>query len=146
MNRLIFLLVIATSSHSVVAGELSYTCIVTHIYDLADNGALKKSAYEMQQKNKTFSVSRVTGEIIGSSIPTLLANSTKVINIGSKDYSFKTISYFDAVNKPFSAGDETKEYTANAQLLEIQEFIKAKNKPFVAMSMSGSGIVTGLCK
>ena len=131
---------------SAIAGELAYTCKVTHVYDLKDDGSLKTSSFEKQLKGGQFSVSRVTGEIIGKAIPTLLANSTKVINVGNKEYSFKTIAFFDAVNKPLSSGDEDSESTANVQVLEIQEFRDGDAKPFVAMSMSGVGIVTGLCE
>lgn len=137
------LLVVSSAS---VAGELSYTCKVVHVYDLNDDGSLRISNFEKHCKGSQFSVSRVTGEIIGAPITTLLANSTKVINIGNKEYSFKSIAFFDAVNKPFSSGGEDSESTANIQVLEIQEFRDGDIKPFVAMSMSGVGIVTGLCK
>ena len=140
-----FFILFAVSSAS-IAGELSYTCKVTHVYDLDDDGSLKASFLEKNLVGLQFSVSRVTGEIIGKVIPTLLANSTKVINIGNKEYSFKSIAYFDAVNKPFSTGNEDAESTASVQVLEIQEFHDGDIKPFVAMSMGGSGIVTGLCE
>ncbi len=84
------------------AGDLSYTCKVIHVYELANDGSLRISNLEKQFKDSEFSVSRVTGEIIGEVIPTLLANSTKVINKGNKEYSFKSIAHFDAVNKPLS--------------------------------------------
>ena len=74
------------------------------------------------------------------------ANSTKVINKGNESWSFKSIAEFDAVNKPFSSGMEDAVSTASFQLLEIQEFIEGDVKPFVAMSMGGTGIVTGVCK
>lgn len=144
-----FFIVFVVSSAS-LASELAYTCKVTHVYDLDDDGSLKASFLEKNSVGMQFSVSRVTGEIIGEIIgkviPTLLANSTKVINIGNKEYSFKSIAFFDAVNKPLSSGDEDSESTANVQVLEIQEFRDGDFKPFVAMSMSGVGIVTGLCE
>lgn len=137
------LFVVSSASH---ASELAYTCKVTHVYDLDGDGSLKASVWEKKLVGMQFSVSRVTGEIIGKVIPTLLANSTKVINFGNKEYSFKSIAFFDAVNKPLSTGDEDSESTANVQVLEIQEFRAGDIKPFVAMSMSGVGIVTGLCE
>ena len=60
------------SCHNSIAGELAYTCKVVHVYDLDDGGTLKASNWEKQFKNNEFSVSRVTGEIIGMVIPTLL--------------------------------------------------------------------------
>jgi len=141
-----FFILFAVSSAS-VAGELSYTCKVVHVYDLNNDGSLEISVfYEKNCKDSQFSVLRVTGEIIGAPLTTLLANSTKVINFGNKKYSFKSITFFDAVNKPFSTGDEDSESTANVQVLEIQEFCDGEIKPFVAMSMSGVGIVTELCE
>lgn len=141
----IFLVLISLSGAS-LSGELSYSCKIKHIYDLSNDGSLKASYFEKILKGKTFSVSRMNGEIIGKGIPTVLANSFKVVNRGSKDYSFKTVALFDSVNKPFSKGDETSEYTANVQLLEIQEFSDNKIKTFIAMSMSGVGLVTGTCE
>lgn len=78
----------------------------------------------------SFSVSRITGEIIGDWIPTILAKSTRVVNKGSKENSFKAVADF---------GEQI-------QVLEIQEFRQGSIKPFVAFSMGGVGIVTGMCK
>ena len=132
--------------HNSLAGELAYTCKVKHVYELDSVGSLKTSNLEKQFKNSDFSVSRATGEIVGKVIPTLLANSTKVINKGDKEYSFKSIAHFDAVNKPLSSGGENAESTTSVQILEIQEFRDGDKKPFVALSMSGAGIITGFCK
>ncbi len=142
----VFVLFIVSSASA--AGELSYTCKVNHVYELAEDGSLKISNFEKTMKGSLFSVSRVTGQIIGPPLTTLLANSTKVINAGNKEYSFKTISFFDAVNKPFSTGTEDAESTAKVQVLEIQDLPSwdGERKPFVAMSMSGAGIVTGTCE
>jgi hypothetical protein len=126
------------------SGELSYTCKILHVYDLDDKGFLRTSGWEKQFENSEFSVSRVTGEIIGKVLPTLLANSTKVINKGNKEWSFASIADFDIVNKPLSSGSEDKKSTASIQLLEVEEFHKGDSKPFFAVTLSG--IVTGLCK
>jgi hypothetical protein len=139
-----FILFIVSSTS--VPGELSYTCKVIHVYKLDNDGSLRISNWEKQFKDSEFSVSRVTGEIIGEVVPTLLANSTKVINKGDKEYSFKSIAHFDAVNKPLSSGVEDAGSTASVQLLEIEEFRQGDKKPFVVISMGGAGIVTGLCK
>ncbi len=104
-----------TSSTS-VAGELHYTCKVSHVYALSDDGSLKISVWEKTMKGSVFSVSRVTGQIIGAPLTTELANSTKVINIGNEEYYFKTIAFFDVVNKPFSTGTEDAESTAKVQV------------------------------
>jgi hypothetical protein len=134
------------SVHFSIAGELAYTCKVIHVYDLDVAGSLRTSNWEKQFCDLEFSVSRVTGEIIGSVIPTSFASWTKVINAGNEKYSFKSVALFDSVNKPLSSGSEDAKTTASFQLLEIKEYHHGDSKPFVAMSMSGAGIVTGLCK
>tara|TARA_B100000795_G_C22771358_1_gene428024 strand:- start:1287 stop:1676 length:390 start_codon:yes stop_codon:yes gene_type:complete len=112
------------------AATLSYTCEVTNVYGLNDDGSLKVSGFDKGMKGSKFSVSRVTGEIIGQVVPTIMANSTRVINKGSSENSFKTVADF---------GEQF-------QILEVQEFKKEDSKPFVSSSMGGAGVLTGLCK
>ncbi|MFQ5752223.1 MAG: hypothetical protein ACE5HI_09525 [bacterium] len=142
----ILLLIISTSYQKSVAGEDAYKCKVNHIYNLTTEGSLMISNWEKQFRGSEFFVSRITGEITGKVVPTLLANSTKVINKGNESWSFRAISEFDAVNKPFSSKKEDTATAASIQLLEIQEFRNGDRKPFVAMSMGGAGIVTGMCE
>ncbi|MEK6786340.1 MAG: hypothetical protein AABY61_12745 [Nitrospirota bacterium] len=112
------------------AGPLAYTCTVTHVYTLTDSATIEVSGFEKEMKGSSFSVSRVTGEIIGEVVPTLLAKSTRVVNKGTKENSFKAVADF---------GEQF-------QLLEVQEFKPGAAKPFIASSMGGAGIVTGTCK
>lgn len=118
------------ASSNAVSSDLAYTCEVEKVYNLSDKGLLEPSNFEKLMKGSFFSVSRVTGEIIGQVIPTLMAKSTHVINKGSKEYSFKAVTDF---------GDQY-------QILEVQEFREGAIKPFVAFSMGGAGIVSGSCK
>lgn len=126
MFAVLFLCAIGTAT----AGTRAYNCEVSHIYDLAVNGTLKSSAWEKDMKGSTFSVSRETGEITGQVLPTLSAKSVRVINNGSKQNSFKSVADF---------GDQY-------QILEVQEFREGAMKPFVASSMGGAGVVSGVCK
>ena len=73
-----------------IASELSYTCKIVNVYEIDEKGSLRTSNWDKQFKDSEFSVSRVTGEIIGEVMPTLLAESTEVIHKGNKEYSFKT--------------------------------------------------------
>ena len=127
LTSIAILLLICTNLN---AATLSYTCEVTNVYGLNDDGSLKVSGFDKGMKGSKFSVSRVTGEIIGQVVPTIVANSTRVINKGSSENSFKTVAEFDE----------------QFQILEVQEFRKGDSKPFVSTSMGGAGIVTGLCK
>ena len=120
---------------TVEASELSYTCVVEHVYSITSyvaekNTELIPSHLEENFLGSQFSVSRLSGEIIGEVIPTLKATSTKVIHKGSGKYSFKTIAFFKD----------------QVQVLEVKEFLTGTEKPFIAMSMGGAGIVTGTCK
>jgi hypothetical protein len=129
-NKFLFVIFFFFTNPYAMAGELSYTCEVLHVYKVSSNGSLAISPFEKQMMGSSFSVSRVTGEIIGEVIPTLRAKSTKVVNHGSTKNSFKAVADF---------GNQF-------QTLEVQEFRKGALKPFVSSSMGGAGIVTGLCK
>ena len=125
------LIVFLFSSVNALAGERAYTCEVAHVYKLSDDGSLVTSGFEKQMKGSSFSVSRITGEIIGEVIPTEMAKgSTGITNKGSERNSFKAWADF---------GNQL-------QLTEVQEFRKGTYKPFVSSSMGGAGIVTGICK
>ena len=131
MIRIINILIIfLLSSVNVLAGERAYTCEVLHVYKLSDDGSLVTSGFEKQMKGSGFSVSRITGEIIGEVIPTEMAKKTGIVNKGSERNSFKAWADF---------GNQF-------QLIEVKEFRKGTFKPFVSSSMGGAGIVTGICK
>jgi hypothetical protein len=126
---------LAAFASEAVASELSYACVIEHVYSITSyedekNTELIPSYLEENFLGGQFSVSRLSGEIIGEVLPTMNATSTKVIHQGSSSYSFKTIAFFKD----------------QVQVLEIKEFIGGNEKPFIAMSMGGAGIVTGLCK
>ena len=110
LTSIAILLLICTNLN---AATLSYTCEVTNVYGLNDDGSLKVSGFDKGMKGSKFSVSRVTGEIIGQVVPTIVANSTRVINKGSSENSFKTVAEFDE----------------QFQILEVQEFRKGDSKP-----------------
>ena len=130
-SKLIFVIPLAFGYSMGIGGEIAYTCDVKHIYGLSDDGTIRVSGFfEEQMKGSAFSVSRISGEIIGEVIPTVLAKSTRVLNKGSKENSFKAVADFGG----------------QYQILEIQEFKQGSVKPFVAFSMGGAGIVTGTCK
>lgn len=124
---LLFLMPLAATSQ---AGDLGYDCVIKNVYDVDDAGALKASGWQEQFKSDKFSVSRKTGKIVGQTLTTILANNTRVTNQGSKENSFKAAAEFES----------------QVQVIEIQEFKEDVKKPFVATSMGGAGIVTGICE
>jgi len=107
-----------------------YQCTIKHVYGLSNSGYLNTSNWVEEFKGNEFVVKKDTGDIIGKTLTTINANKSVVINPGSDKNSFKAIAYFNN----------------QVQVIEIQEFKKGKEKPFVASSMGGAGIVTGICK
>ncbi len=123
----VFLMPLACISQG---GELSYACVINNVYDIDDEGVLETSGWQEQFKGDKFAVSRDAGKIIGQTLTTALAKNTRVINYGSEESSFKAVAEFEG----------------QIQVIEIQEFNKKSKKPFVAISMGGAGIVTGMCE
>ncbi len=126
----IFFISLIAFSSITEAGVFSYECIVKKVYDVNDAGILKISVNQSVFEGSKFSVSRQTGDIVGETLTTIRSKNIRVINFGSKEYSFKTVAEFEG----------------QVQLLEIQEFREGNEKPFVASSMGGAGIVTGICR
>ena len=121
-----------TSAAPAAAGEQQYVCEVVDTYELDGSGVLEHSNWQEQFAGSRFTVSRSTGQIVGQVLPTDRASSVQIINPGSADYSFKAVAHFEELG--------------HVQVIEIQEFKSGRTKPFVAMSMGGAGIVTGVCE
>lgn len=117
-------------SFNAVAGDLTYTCKIINVYELANYGSLKHSDLEKQFKGTGFVISRVTGDIIGVAVPTLLPRSTKIVIKGDDENPFRSIA----------------DYKDGVQLIEIYAFVPQEEKPFIALSIGGTEIITGLCK
>lgn len=115
---------------SASAGQIAYTCTIQNTYELDKESKLVISNWQNEFKGGQFSVSRTDGAIIGDALTTALAKQIVVVSAGSNANSFKSIALFDG----------------QVQIIEIKEFYKTAQKPFVAMSMGGAGIVTGWCK
>ena len=123
-------LIFSTNGNSANADSAIYTCKIKHVYSLSAEGLFSESNWESIFEGGEFIVSKDTGAISGETLTTILAKETRVINSGSDENSFKAVAYFEG----------------QLQLIEIQEFRSDKNKPFVASSMGGAGIVTGMCQ
>jgi len=138
-NFVVFVALFLCCTAPVSAGELDYTCRVSHVYRLQEIGTLETSPdseMEKQMKKDSFSISRETGAIKGksSNLDTSLAKSTLVIHRGSEENSFEAVADFGA----FKSG------THPYQVIKIKEYQKGSEKPFVAMG--DLEIVTGVCK
>lgn len=113
-----------------IAGDLTYECTINNVYELDDFGALETPSWHDGFTGSKFKVSRETGRIIGKTLTTEFSKEIKVLNFGSKEYSFKSIAIFNN----------------GIQLIEIQEFKSGSKKPFISASLGGAGVVTGSCE
>ena len=129
-RNIILLLIFSGISFTAKAGNLTYDCVIKKLYDIDDKGVLEASGWQSQIKGNKFTVSRETGKILDDTATTILAKKTRVINFGSKDYSFKSVAEFEG----------------QFQLIEIQEFKQSNEKPFIISSFGGAGLATGTCK
>ena len=76
IRMIIAFFVLLVVSFNAVAGELTYTCKILNVCELAGYGSLKHSDLEKQFKDSEFIISRATGDIIEVAVPTLLPGST----------------------------------------------------------------------
>ncbi len=130
IRMIIAFFVLLVVSFNAVAGELTYTCKIFNVYDLSSYGYLKHSDLEKRFKGSEFIISRATGDIIGVSVPALLPRSTKIVIKGNDENPFRSVA----------------EIRDGVQVIEIDESVPGKEKPFIAISIGGTEIVTGLCK
>lgn len=115
--------------------SLAYNCEILSAYDLSGSGTLKPSGFSSYFVGSKFAISRVDGHIVGSVLPTILAKTTTVLSKGDERNSFRAAAVFE--NE--SAG-------RSVQLIDVQEWVSGSTKPFVASSMAGAGIITGICE
>lgn len=99
---------------------------------LQDNGNIKPHAQPIEIE-KSFSVDRVSGKVVSTPLRNLSAAEVKVLSHGDKNHPFELLSLSSPNGK------------ATTDLLVIQEFVKNKKKPFVAVTSSGE-VYSGICE
>jgi hypothetical protein len=130
------LAVIAIAMPSVAyAGTVSYACEVKQGLSLSEKDGMLYPDSSAVIGSK-FSVSRTTGQVIGETVGTETASSTKVLERGSTKNSFSSIADWA---DPHLA-------THAFLLLEIKEFVKGPDKPFLLFAPGGVGLRSGFCK
>ena len=105
-----------------------YICVVEGIYDIDEQGRLE--TFYRPPEVMTFSVSRVTGEIIGDAVSTERAKTTVVINRGDSKWSFRA----------------TADFGEWFQLIVVEEFNDSSEKPFIVVTHAAPSIYTGVCR
>ncbi len=111
-------------------GEIAYVCTVEHVYSVSDYGKLIESELNDKLEGARFAVSRLDGKILGEVLTTPSAEATRVVDRGSNSSSFKAVA----------------DFADRFQTLEVEEFREGERKPFVASSMGGVGVVSGVCR
>jgi hypothetical protein len=114
------------------AADLEYKCTVKGEISLQDDGNLKPHARPIEI-GKQFVVDRVSGKVVSAPLRNLTAAEIRVLNRGSKDHTFELLSVSSPTGK------------ATTDLLVIHEFVKNKNKPFVAVTSVGE-VYSGICE
>jgi hypothetical protein len=135
MKKLLLLLLLSlTFLGQSFAGEYAYECTIGNVYALTDDGKIEETHQNWQGmfQGEKFYVSRLNGEIVGSTLPTALAKEVRIINPGSSEYDFQTIAIFETA------------YADEWQVLSIQEFVEGNIKPFSAFT--AAGITSGTCE
>lgn len=114
------------------AADLEYKCTVKGEMFLQDDGNLKPHARPVEI-GKQFAVDRVSGKVVSAPLRNLTAAEIRVLNRGDKDHTFELLSVSSPIGK------------ATTDLLVIHEFVKNKNKPFVAVTSIGE-VYSGICE
>jgi len=114
------------------AADLEYKCTVRSETSLQDDGNLKPHARSVEI-GKQFVVDRVSGKVVSAPLRNLTAAEIRVLNRGGKDHTFELLSVSSPTGK------------ATTDLLVIHEFVKNKNKPFVAVTSIGE-VYSGICE
>lgn len=119
----------------IFASDNSYTCQINGEYKISDNGKLLPDNQNIYI-DKIFNVERKSGVVLGGGVGNSSYPTKSVIDIGSKDQSFKLIW----ISKDVIGTNGGK----NAVYLTIDEFINGDIKPF-SMILS-SKVLSGTCQ
>lgn len=117
-----------------IASESSYQCLISEQMNLGKDGELKRPPipYLLGQR---FAVDRNTGQIVGPGDEPWQPIDSKltVLARGNEDNSFVVVSLSPAAK-----------IGVHVTLLRVNEFTKAKSKPFVVLS--GGQVISGVCE
>jgi len=118
-----------------LSDSLSYECTIKNVYSTKGNGDIYETPPIWKDNfiGEKFYVSRTSGSIVGSTLPTDTANKVIVVNKGSNSYDFQSIAIWN-----------DDEANSEWQVVSIKEFVKGELKPFIAFA--APGITTGICK
>ncbi len=138
--RFAVLLLSSFAAASVVAQE-TYVCQVKQIWQWSKTGALEPDILTQLWLDDTFIIDRMTGEIESPDFP-MRNNKLKVYHKGSTRNHFMALSVTPGEN-----GTEDEPAMPDAAMLQVVEFEKGEDKPFVLTdTIAGGRVTTGICK
>ncbi len=125
-------LIAALLSFAAQAGEYGYICKIVEVRVLSNEGTLIESKkFTKQFEDRSFSINRNNGEMIGMPFTTSAYKSTTVLDRGSKDSSFKSMAESEA---PLAA-----------MFMYVAEHFQDREKPFW-ITANGTQIYSGICE
>lgn len=115
------------------AGEDGYICQISEVRVLSDNGTLLESdEHSKLYEDRSFSIDRNTGAMIGVPFSTSAFKSISVLNRGNADSSYKAM-----------ASSQTPEVPA--MYMYVAEHLETREKPFWGTA-AGTQIYSGICE
>jgi hypothetical protein len=114
--------------------EERYECRIREAYRVTDQGTLEAGAWSGDPQRGRFTVSRESGQVIGDWLTTVRASRTEVTQAGNSEWGYLTLARFQ------------NEHGESIQTIHIQHYHPGPDKPFVASSPGGVGLVSGICQ
>ncbi len=119
-------------SFTAQAGEDGYICKIVEVRVLSNEGTLIESKkFTKQFEDRSFSINRNNGEMIGMPFTTSAYKSTTVLDRGSDNSSYKSMAQSEA---PLAA-----------MFMYVAEHFQDREKPFWGTA-NGTQIYSGICE
>ena len=114
--------------------EEYYECRILEAYRVSETGILEPGSWDGDPRGGRFTVSRESGVVIGEWLTTLRASKTEVTQTGNSEWGFQAVARFP------------NEHGEHVQTIYVEHFAPGAEKPFVATSLGGVGVATGVCR
>ncbi|MEM8499290.1 MAG: hypothetical protein AAF542_14800 [Pseudomonadota bacterium] len=125
-------LIAALLSFTAQAGEDGYICKIFEVRVLSNEGTLIESKkFTRQFEDRSFSINRNNGEMIGMPFTTSAYKSTTVLDRGGENSSYKSMAQSEA---PLAA-----------MFMYVAEHFQDREKPFWGTA-NGTQIYSGICE
>jgi len=133
MIKYLFLATSLFSINSLFAGPIEYNCQIKYEYSLTSIGELSEG--KMIYKGEIFHIERPSGTVLGGGLGNRFYPTKIIIDPGSKEQNFKLLY----LSNPVKGTENGK----NAVYIEVKEYAKTYEKPFVAVT--NTKVLSGIC-